>query len=225
MFKILLPFFLGVLSSSCYADTLCPTGQGQYNVQFDTQPLKYDYSKTSKELTAISQNKNNTENHSVHTGLFYGYEGFDIEPVYSLIQNNNDNSPMCGKIKTLNLIIHFQPTIYIAKETEGLPCLAPSVVHHEETHYKIAMQALNYIHDNVGNFLLTNYEGYLYAANKNEMTQKVNEKNQYVVQSIKKMFDEKTIPLHAELDSPENYKKETMACPVRENVILHKRVR
>ena len=214
---LMTPFF-------AYADNSCPNDRGQYNVNFENTPLRYDYGKDSAQLRTLSPNANKSRANPV--GLFNANKGFEVQPQMKIMRNTvNGVTSLCGKITKLNVTVKFHPVIYIATETQGLSCIYNSTHKHEQTHFQIELNALNTVRERLTPFLTTNFDRYFYATTEKEMQEKINLQTKYTLDFIVKTLQDNTIPHHARLDTDENYKRESESCPRSENMTMFQRIR
>lgn len=201
----------------------CPNIKTQYNIEFRKIPLQYNYQLNSKALQNLSSSKNN-QNFPI--GLFSSNRRFGINHELSIIKTTvNNKISYCSKLTKLNLILFFNPIIYIATETNNLSCTYKRVHKHELVHYNIELQAIEYINNNIKNFLTNNFDEPVYANNLEQLKEKMNAKNNYTMNYLSILFDNHTLSKHATLDTPQNYIHETNLCSDEENYILSSRIK
>lgn len=223
MKNLILTTLLFTFSSLTYAQD-CPQFRGNFNVNFKTAPLKYDYTKTSNYLDVTSKKVWDKETFPI--GLTTNNKQINLD--YSLVTTktiNNNQILYCSKVKELNLNVYYQPVIYISRETQDLPCTFKRVLNHEHVHYNIEYNALAKLKEQIGSLLISNFDGYIYSASESESRIKMETRQKHTLAYISKFIEQNTSPYHNQIDTRENYDKESASCPANENQILHQRLK
>lgn len=223
MKNFLLATLFLTFSASSYAQD-CPQFRGNFNINFKTAPLKYDYSRTSQYLDIISKKIWDKETFPI--GLTTNQKQINLD--YSLVTTktiNNNQIFYCSKVKELNLNVYYQPVIYIAKETQNLPCTFKRVLDHEHIHYNIEYKALAQLKEQIGSLLLSNFDGYIYSSSEGESKVKMELRQKHTISYISKFIEQNTSQFHNQIDTRESYNKESASCPINENQVLHKILR
>lgn len=223
MKKFLLLFLLFPIMSHAQN---CPTITSKINIIVSSSPIIYEYRYSSRQIeTLFGQNKEQLKNF-LKIGLMNGRVEFKIEPQYEIIKNNNFLATnYCAKAKQIDVKISMKPIIYVAKETQGLQCTFNQVIRHEETHYNIEAKALNTIKNSISAYVTATYNSYVYAQTPDELKNKISIKNKDTLNYLSTLHNQYTEPYHKQLDTPENYTKESNLCPDLEKAILFDRAK
>lgn len=126
---------------TCVPDATPPA----FNITATGMEYVVDHTKSIKELTAMSDGTYSPYNKSVQTfteGLMRG----SISASTSFGWGISTAAPMAGTclfVRTIDVKLHIDPTIYIAKEYKRGTCMYDSVMEHEMKHINVDRQIVN----------------------------------------------------------------------------------
>lgn len=212
---------LGLFFFSLNTFANCSPDLQDINVQIKKLPLLYDYSQNSNQLQALSQKMRRSN--SYVAGLFTG----DLQ-VQSYSQQRffgNEKMGFCGTINKVETTIIFSPKIYIASETKNFPCKRQVAELHEQIHYKIEDNFISNLKPQIEDLIRKYYNVSFNSPTPNgnsSYTKQIDDQFLAEIQEISRKYSE---PLHAKLDSLENYKIESSYCSLQENIELGKLIK
>ena len=123
----------------------CSEYAGVPEITFSTSygRLRYDFSKTNKNITAIARRHNIIETGLFAQGLALVNVKFNLELM--TITADRGDYDICVVPRRLNVFIGFNdPVIYISKELTPDSCEYNVVLRHEQTHQQINKASLDY---------------------------------------------------------------------------------
>jgi hypothetical protein len=213
----LLGFSLFLASHQVFAQQ-CPQPLTKLDVQLNMAPLKYEYEYTSRQIQNVKGNVNPNL-----LGLFSGAKSINVQPSYKIVPISQNQ--YCMVVSSAVVRININPIIYIARESQQFPCTKQRVEQHELLHFQFevnsASRAKAYIESIANNY----YGQIFYVFNQqeiNQVSEVLRTRSSKFINEISDYFERSTNPLHAQIDSQENYKYESSFCSVQENVMIHK---
>lgn len=217
--KLLKLLGLGIflINSLAYAQQ-CPKPLGNFDVQVNMAPIRYEYSYTSRQIESVKGNKNPNL-----LGLFNSDALINVQPSFKVTPLGQNY--YCMTVSSLLVKIQINPVIYIAREAQQFSCTKQRVEQHELLHYQFevntAARAKPFIID-LGN----NYFSQVFYVSNQEEVDKISsllkKKNSDFINAIGHHFVSSTNALHSKIDSRQNYEYESSFCSVQENSTLHK---
>jgi flagellar capping protein FliD len=192
----------------------------QINVDYVYGKLKVDSTKTSEELLELSKKINPliVKTHKIQglTKLMFSTK-INIETKAEMI----DQDTVCVIPKVVNLhLYHNNPTIYLVNDLEPDTCRWNLVLRHEQTHLDIGHYAFKQMAYELKKKLksiirlrgsrIYNYKEYI----KDDQSVAENMLKDYEksLRTTVKILENKLLRKQAELDTAENYQKETKLC-------------
>jgi len=218
MIKKILFFSALMVSSSVYAQS-CDTANVNPVVNIDIKNLVIDYSKNVGFLDS-----NNKKERHVPLGMYTAPKTFGIQPAYTL-KRSPVSGGFCAQNTSVTVNFVVSPMIYISKEAQQFTCTSKRVYQHEMTHYNIEMNVMKQMNGYISNLLKSVYAAPLNAPNEDTLNTLIAQRNQQVMKNIEDTFVRYTDPYHSQLDTVDNYKKESEACSELENVALSRQLR
>lgn len=184
--------------------------------------IKYDKSKTSRELLSIAS-LNISSGHSSSNnllGLFTNKKKYLISPEYSLY--GSDTMGYCVALKQIKVKIETDPTIFISREAQSFSCSKHRTEQHELLHYKFDQEALNkyveYLHKDLARLFAQHF----YFKSKQDINNFMSDVSQQYLNIGEQFVNNYARPLHDKIDSTDNYQQESTYCSYQENYNLQK---
>lgn len=115
------------------------------NVRTSTTPVAYDFTKTEKDLNNFSVDTINPYGESVSTdvgGLMRGGITVSHSVKYETVTNRLSRE-MCYWYSQIDIVIHINPTIYVAREFPQGSCKHNAILQHETRHVIIDREVVN----------------------------------------------------------------------------------
>lgn len=212
MKKILSIIGFLIFASSVNAQS-CPVQPNNFaTIELLSNPVIFDYSKTSNEIRSISNNEH-------LLGLYVAKRRFMIQPALRASKTGN-SSPWCGVVESLKLSVILEPVIYISREAQQFPCTLKRVQEHEMMHHNFEIRSQVQSQPFLENVIRSKYRNtfrfYSEAEGKDYLTQL----NKKAVEEITNFYEKNSEVLHARIDTQENYRFESLACSGEENLQL-----
>lgn len=201
-----------LLAKSALAQT-CPTQPPNFaTIELITNPVVFDYSKTSNQIRSISTNEH-------LLGLYMAKRRFLIQPSLKASKTSN-SSTWCGVIDSLKLTVILEPIIYISKEAQAFPCTLKRVQEHEMTHHNFEIRSQVQSQSFLENIIRTRYRSTFNFYTETDGKNYMQNLNQKTIAEITKFYDDNSKALHAQIDTQENYRLESLLCSGEENFQL-----
>ncbi len=228
-------FFLFILffSTKSFA-SICPPSESRevFDFKVSVAPIQYDYHKTAKQLSYIAASEKNNILHNNASykalGLYEPKTMFDYTTSIKYVQYPQYNLICLRPIMEIKLTLN--PSIFIAQEASQFGCTKHRVEQHELLHHKFALESISKLqkHLNRKYAHFNQYYAYHPYQLKNE-TERLKNNLSALLQNIKveslKYYENEQNRLHIQIDTEENYKRESMYCSVEENTRLHQLIR
>lgn len=223
--KYLFSIMLGLISIPSFAQktSKCPIPLRTPIIFIDLSKnsIKYDKSKTSRELLSIaSSNISSGHNSNNLLGLFTNRKKYFISPEYSIY--GNDSMGYCVSFKQIKVNIETEPTIFISREAQTFSCSKHRTEQHELLHYKFDQEALNkyveYLHKDLARLFAQHF----YFKSKQDINNFMSDVSQQYLSIGEQFVNNYARPLHDKIDSTENYQQESTYCSYQENYNLQK---
>lgn len=137
---------LPLLSPLAHADLACqPKSAPKINVRTSTTPVAYDFSKYEKDLNGFSVDTINPYGEGVSTdvgGLMRG--GITVSHTVKY-ETSTDRltRQMCYYYSQIDIVIHINPTVYVAREFPQGSCKHNAILQHENQHVIIDREVVN----------------------------------------------------------------------------------
>lgn len=200
----------------------CPTHEPtKINVTPVSEKLKYDVSKTLKELQARKTNTIDPysfHGQSVTQAYMKGSVGLGYNISFSSSTNPRNNIT-CMWYKDINIKIKVAPTIVIAKEIYNHPCMRGAVIGHELKHVKVDRAVVNKYAKSIGKRLMSELKsrGFTAGPFSTDRIEEVKAKMSRVVAQIIELEERKMDLERRErqiaVDSREEYDRVDDKCP------------
>jgi len=201
-----------LLANSASAQS-CPAQPANFaTIELITNPVVFDYSKTSNQIRSISNNEH-------LLGLYVAKRRFMIQPMLKASKTNNSNM-WCGVVDSLKLSIILEPVIYISREAQQFPCTLKRVQEHEMTHHNFEIRSQVQSQAFLENIIRTKYRSTFNFYSETDGKNYLNNLNQKAVEEITRFYDKNSEALHAQIDTQENYRQESLMCSGEENLQL-----
>jgi hypothetical protein len=184
------------------------------------KPLVIDQSKSVTYLTQISKDRGDHN----PIGMYTADKSIRILPSFTL-KANRFTSNSCAELNEVKIIVNVTPIIYLSTESQQYNCTKNRVYTHEMTHYKIEMDALNNLVPYLNTVASQSYNIVLNGSDDKVISQNIDQINKQVIDGAFDFIRKNTLPYHAQLDTVENYKKESGYCSSIENVYLSRLIR
>ncbi len=213
---------MGLWFSSSVNAATCPiplSSSVNINVQNITSNIKYNYEYTSRQIKGMD-NENANFSTSNLLGIFKSNKHFQIKPAYTTY--GNEQIGYCIAIKQIDFIIKNSPEIYISREAQQFACTKHRTEQHELLHYKFDNATTESLKPYLINSFSKLFSQHFYFKNQDEIKMFVEKTNQYYLKLSSNFIAEKNKPLHDQIDTTDNYKKESSYCSYQENVSLTK---
>ncbi len=128
------------------ADFVCkPNSVPKINVRTSTTPVAYDFSKTEHDLNGFSVDTINPYGEGVSTdvgGLMRG--GITVSHTVKYETSTDRVSrQMCYYYSQIDIVIHINPTVYVAREFPQGSCKHNAILQHENQHVIIDREVVN----------------------------------------------------------------------------------
>ena len=209
--KLLVALTAVFLSGHTFAQ--CPIPLEKLDVQITMFPLKYEYGYTSHQIQTIQQQKSFNL-----LGLYTAHKQVNIRPYAESVAINNSNS--CASVTNLSIIVAIAPVIYISKEAQRYKCTQERVIQHELLHHQFEINVALKAKPIVEHFGKKHFYQSFMAKNQNEIRNHLNIKTHALIGDIQKYLKDTTKYLHAQIDTPANYNKESEYCSNEENASI-----
>ena len=206
-----LVFLLPMVSyaQSCNISNIAP------KVTINIKPLIIDQSKNVAYLTQLSKDRGD---HSP-IGMYTADKNIRIQPFFTVKTNRFTNNS-CAELNEVKIIVDVTPIVYLSVESQQYQCTKNRVYAHEMTHYKIEMDALSNLNTYLTITASQRYNIVLNGSNEKEISQNIDKINKRVIDETFDFIRKHTLPYHDQLDTIENYKKESSYCSNIENLYL-----
>ena len=201
-------------AQSCNVSNISP------KVIMNIKPLVIDQSKNVSYLTQLSKERGE---HSP-IGMYTADKSIRILPSFTVKTNRFTNNS-CAELNEVKIIVDVAPIVYLSVESQQYNCTKNRVYTHEMTHYKIEMDALNSLSPYLSSLASQKYNIVLNGSNEKDISQNIDQINKQVIDGAFEFVRKNTLPYHAQLDTVENYKKESGYCSNIENVYLSRLIR
>lgn len=227
MNTIKLKIFLSlvIISINSYAAT-CPLelfpSDNNAIISVQGNSLKYDYSKTSREIRSLPSNVNMHQNSKL-LGLFSSKKRYSIQPEF--LTYGTPQIGYCISLKKITVTIETQPTIFISREAQQFSCTKHRTEQHELLHYKFDSQGLDMYTKQINNQMKGLFNKHFYFNSKEEISLFFKQMSDHYFSEESKAMNSYAQPFHEQLDSEENYKRESSYCSYNENYRLHELLR
>lgn len=192
----------------------------QIVLEYSFGRLNIDTTKTADELIILAQEFNPKAKNTGHiqglTGLKFSSK-MNIETLTEQVGENN----VCITPKKVRLRVYYEkPTIYLINELKPKSCRYNLVLRHEYTHLDIGHTALKELALSLKQKLTSVVEQHgvkvvsksLYMQDNQAIVQKLLQKYESGIKPLMNSYKEKLLEEQAQLDTPENYKRETALC-------------
>lgn len=193
----------------------------QIIVEYSFGKLNFDTSKSSEELVTLAQQFNpqtKTEgNMQGLTGLKFATT-MNVETLTEEIGNND----VCVVPQTVRLRIYYvNPTIYLVNSLKPQTCRYNLVLRHEQTHLDIGHTSFLELTQRLKQRLIdiVNERGpkivlkKLYVQDSQAIIQKLMEEYENDLKPLINSYKKKLLEEQMQLDTAENYQRETALCP------------
>lgn len=193
----------------------------QIVVEYSFGKLSIDTTKNADELIELAHEFNpknkNTGNMQGLTGLKFATK-LNIETLTEEIGKND----VCMMPQTVRLKLYYEnPTIYIINELKPKTCRYNLVLRHEYAHLDIGHTALKELAAQLKQRLtsVVMQRGSkivlksIYRQDSQALTQKFLQEYESGLKPLMNNYKEKLLEEQAQLDTPENYKRESALCP------------
>jgi hypothetical protein len=132
------------------------------------------------------------------------------------ISDNEGNT--CLGVEKVDMVIHYQPTVFVAKELKDFPCQLAVTQMHEDQHVAFDREVMTDYIPKIKMEVLWHLRslGMMGPYNQSEVPQKRKEIMQGIIESSKPMLEKLRKVREAKqgsIDTVENYKAESMKCP------------
>lgn len=199
--------------------------QSKIEVVTDLKKEKYDYQKSTRELTAMSGQKIrewNEHNRSAretvtHTsGLTLGQVEFSFETSVQLKPSGVFSNYYCPYVRDLNVTVTYTPTIFVTSDYKQGSCRFNEVLKHEHKHNKVNIRGVRKFSKTLKEDLpeiVEFIEGRQIQKGRpdsilNAVNENLHEAIQfYIDESSKKMREDNN-----KIDTPEEYSRVARAC-------------
>lgn len=204
-------FLLPMVSyaQSCNISNIAP------KVIINIKPLVIDQSKNVAYLTQLSSERGD---HSP-IGMYTADKNIRILPSFTVKTNRFTNNS-CAELNEVKIIVDVNPIVYLSVESQQYQCTRNRVYAHEMTHYKIEMDALNNLNSYLTSIASRQYNILLNGSTEKAISQNIDQINKKVMDDAFVFIKKNTLPYHAQLDTIENYKRESSYCSNIENLYL-----
>lgn len=156
-------------------------------------------------------------------GLYQPKTNFDYTTSLKFIQYPEHNVVCLRPIMEIKITLN--PNIFISNEAAQFNCTKHRVEQHELLHHKFALESITKLKKHL-NKKYANFNQY-YAYHPSQLKSETNRLKQNLsnlLESIRqeslKYYEGEQNMLHSQIDTEENYKKESMYCSVEENIQL-----
>lgn len=128
------------------ADFSCKSSKiPKINVRTSTNPVVYDFSKAERDLNGFSVDTVNPYGEGVSTdvgGLMRGGITVSHSVKYETVTNSQSRE-MCYYYSQVDIVIHINPTVYVAREFPQGSCKHNAILQHENQHVIIDREVVN----------------------------------------------------------------------------------
>lgn len=226
---------LGILffSLTTYAQTHSPTKLNSeefcnfkpinFKINFKEENISYNYNLSSKQIQNLKQvKKSHNDLNSSVLGLFTSELSVKTESELSEHSGIINNVPTkCSYLNKLSVTITYKPVIYISKEAQKFNCTYNQVLNHERLHYRYDKDSFYKINSYIESIFRKHFNNLpINYNNQLNYQQIINSKNNNFFQEYTTLVEKDSTPKHESIDTPENYKKETLLCGKKENNLL-----
>lgn len=213
---------LMVLASASHYGPECPKKpRTKINVIPHTEEVKYDYTKSLKELQGKASGT--VDPYGFHgTSITQAYMSGYISPKASISFDYNEikgKRGICLWYKSIDVDITIDPTIVIAEELYKDRCMRKALINHELKHVKVDREVVNKYAKVIGQKLLTELKkrGFAVGPVPFKEAQNITGKMRHVVKQIleleyQKMHIERQ-EKQREVDNLEEYQSIDKKCP------------
>lgn len=201
-------------AQSCNVSNITP------KITLNIKPLVINQSKNVAYLSSLSKDRGQ---HSP-IGMYSADKSIRILPSFTVKTNRLTNNS-CAELNEVKMIVDVAPIIYLSIESQQYQCTKNRVYVHEMTHYKIEMDALNNLSQHLSMIGAQKYNVVLNGSNEQAISQNMEQINKQVIDSAFDYIRRQTTPYHNQLDTVENYQKESGYCSNLENVYLSRLIR
>jgi hypothetical protein len=220
MSKMLFKFLgLGIFFiNHCAHAQECPQPLGNLDIQVNMNPIHYEYGYTSRQIESVKGNKNPNL-----LGLFNSDALINVQPSFKVTSLGKNY--YCMTVSSLIVKVNIHPIIYIAKEAQQFSCTKQRVEQHELLHYQFEVNTASKAKPFINNLANSYFNQPFYVTNQDEVdkiSSILKKKSSDFINAIGQHFENSSNPLHAKIDSRQNYEYESSFCSVQENATLHK---
>lgn len=209
----MLVFPLISYAQSCNISNIIPT------VILNVKPLVLDQSKNVAFLNIASKDIGHSP-----IGMYTADKSIRVLPSF-VVKTNRFTNNSCAELSNVKITIDVTPIIYLSVESQQYQCTKNRVYNHEMTHYKIEMDAINRLSPYLRNLASQKYNVLLKGSNEKDISQNLDQINKQVIDSAFDFIKTQTNPFHDQLDTVENYKRESDYCSNLENVYLSRLIK
>jgi hypothetical protein len=208
----------GFLTNTPVYSQECPKPLGNFDVQVNMTPIRYEYGYTSRQIESVKGNKNPNL-----LGLFSSDVLINVQPSFKVTPIGHNY--YCMTVSSLLVKIKINPIIYIAREAQQFSCTKQRVEQHELLHYQFEVNTASRAKPFIINMGQNYFSQVFYVSNQEEVdkiSSLLKKKSSDFINAIGHHFESSTNALHAKIDSRQNYEYESSFCSVQENATLHK---
>ena len=145
-----------MFSGIAQSDSWCKSVQAPHiHVKTDTDSVRYDYSKSEKQLNNFNIDTVNPYGDNVITdvgGLMEGRINMGQRMKYGTLTNTHTNE-ICYWYTEITVTLHISPTIYVANEFPKGTCKHNAILGHEHQHVMIDREIVNKYASQIGKAL------------------------------------------------------------------------